>query len=415
MTRVPPAVIMKVASQHAEEAAFLWILRDNAVTEAHFDQSHLSDLEERLEAHLDGLRIAQQTGWELALENLQQFPESGEMFAAATLAFESNSPEKLRAIYDIAEANPETEHGLISAFGWVDTKHLSGKVNGLLDSANPFWRRIGIAACAIHRVNPGKHLDKALQDDDSSLCCRALKAVGELGLTDKQEAVNQYFSSDDPNKRFWSAWAAVLTGNRDTAPDILQTFLTTPGKQAFQAAQLVFRVNTLENSQYLLGNLAKQPEHLRLAIQGTGISGDSRYISWLIQHMETPELARVAGEAFTLITGVDLAWNDLETDQPEDFETGPTESAGDDNVDLDPDENLPWPHPVLIQQWWQQHQGEFPVGQRYLMGQVVSEQQCNEVLKSGMQRQRMAAAFELALMRTERPLFEIRAKVARQK
>ena len=410
MTRVPPAVIPQVASQHAEEAAFLWLLRDNAVTEAHYDLTHLSDLEERLEAHLDGLRISQQTGWNMALENLQQFPESGEMFTAATLAFESSSPEKLQTLYDIAEANPETERGLISALGWVNSKHLSGKVNGLLDSANPFWRRIGIAACAIHRVNPGKYLNNALQDEDEQLCCRALKAVGELGLTNKQEALSQYFSTDNADKRFWAAWATVLTGNRDTAPDILQTFLTTPGQQAFQAAQLVFRVNTLENSQYLLGNLAKQPEHLRLAIQGTGISGDSRYISWLIQHMETPELARVAGEAFTLITGVDLAWNDLETDQPEGFEAGPTESAEDDDVDLDPDENLPWPHPVLIQQWWQQHQGEFPVGQRYLMGQIISEQQCNEVLKTGMQRQRMAAAFELALMGTERALFETRKK-----
>ncbi len=134
-----------------------------------------------------------------------------------------------------------------------------------------------------------------------------------------------------------------------------------------------------------------------------------------MQHMETPELARVAGEAFSLITGVDLAWEDLETDQPEGFEAGPTESAEDENVALDPDENLPWPHPGLIQQWWQQHQADFPVGQRYLMGKPVSEAQCCEVLKTGMQRQRIAAAFELALMRGDGVLFATHSKATQQK
>ncbi len=258
--------IPHIIDQHTEEAAFLWLLRDNAVTEAHYDLNHLSDLENRLEAHLDGLRVAGETGWHRALENLQQFPESGEMFAAATLAFESSSVEKLQTINDIAEAHPETERGLISALGWVEQKHLSGKINGLLESQNPFWRRMGIAACAIHRVNPGKHLINALQDDNPALCCRALKAVGELGLSDHSSMLGQYFTSEDPDKRFWSAWAATLTGNRDTAPVILQSFLTEPGERSFQAAQLLFRILPLENSQYLLGKLAQQPEYLRLAI-----------------------------------------------------------------------------------------------------------------------------------------------------
>ncbi|MGB0848594.1 MAG: TIGR02270 family protein [Thiolinea sp.] len=405
-----PSAIPKIANQHTEEAAFLWLLRNNAITEAHYDLNHLSDLENRLEAHLDGLRIAEQTGWELALENLQQFPESGEMFTAATLAFESDDTEKLQAVYKIAETNPETERGLISALGWVDSKYLSGKVSGMLDSANPFWRRIGIAACAIHRVDPGKYLDKALEDENSALSCRAMKAVGELGKTEKLPLLTKHFSSENPEQRFWAAWAATLTGDHLKAPKTLQSFLSTPGKKALQASQLIFRVNSLESCQSLLGGLAKNPESLRLAIQGTGISGDSRYIPWLIQQMETPAHARVAGEAFSLITGVDLAWNDLETDQPEGFEAGPTESAEDDNTDLDPDENLPWPEPISIQQWWQQHQTDFPVGPRYLMGQVISADQCTEILKSGYQRQRMAAALEKAILQPEEPLFEIRSK-----
>jgi len=57
--------------------------------------------------------------------------------------------------------------------------------------------------------------------------------------------------------------------------------------------------------------------------------------------MTIPELARVAGEAFTMITGVDIAYEDLEGAWPEGFVAGPTEDPEDENVAMDPDEDLP--------------------------------------------------------------------------
>jgi hypothetical protein len=53
---------------------------------------------------------------------------------------------------------------------------------------------------------------------------------------------------------------------------------------------------------------------------GVGILGDPTYIPSIIKKMDEPELARVAGEAFSMITGVDLAYEDFEGEQPEDFE-----------------------------------------------------------------------------------------------
>jgi uncharacterized protein (TIGR02270 family) len=404
------AIIPHIIDQHAEEAAFLWLLRNNAVTEAHYNLEHLQRIEERIEAHIDGLRVAGTEGWQRCLENLQQFKEPGEMFAAATLAFESHDPEHLKTLYALAETHPDTERGLISALGWVEPQHLQGKVSGMLTSPSPFWRRMGIAACAIHRVNPGKHLETAVQDQDALLCCRALKAAGELGRHDLKDLIAYRLKADAPNIRFWAAWALTLFGNRHEALQTLQTFLTQPNAYALQAAQLLFRTHNADTTQHLLGLLVKQHNNQRLAIQGAGIAGDSRYIPWLIQQMAIPEHARVAGEAFSLITGIDLAYDDLETDQPENVNAGPTESPDDTDTTLDSDENLPWPDPALIQHWWQQHQSAFPNGQRYLMGQAVSTEHCQTVLKTGMQRQRYAAALELALMNPKTPLFETRAK-----
>ncbi|HEB94602.1 MAG TPA: hypothetical protein ENI94_14340 [Gammaproteobacteria bacterium] len=137
--------------------------------------------------------------------------------------------------------------------------------------------------------------------------------------------------------------------------------------------------------------------------------GDPVVIPWLIELMTNPELARVAGESFSMITGVDIAYDDLEGEWPDGFETGPTENPQDEDVAMDPDEDLAWPEPDLIQSWWQENSKHFHPGTRYLCGQPISVEHCQKVLRDGYQRQRRAAALELALLQTDAPLFNTRA------
>ncbi len=77
------------------------------------------------------------------------------------------------------------------------------------------------------------------------------------------------------------------------------------------------------------------------SILGSGFAGDPRYVGWLINHMKDEKLARLAGEAFSLITGADLTALNLRYSRPEDLETGPNDDPEDANVDVDPDEGLP--------------------------------------------------------------------------
>lgn len=115
-----------------------------------------------------------------------------------------------------------------------------------------------------------------------------------------------------------------------------------------------------------------------------------------------------------MITGADLAYEDLDADQPDGFEAGPTEAPADEDVSMDPDEDLPWPNPTRIQAWWDANLGRFSAGTRYLAGSPITEADCRGLLATGMQRQRIAAALELALMQADAPLFETRAPGRRQ-
>jgi uncharacterized protein (TIGR02270 family) len=405
-------IIMVVVEQHAEEAAFHWILRDSAACAPHYSLNDLAKLDNRLDAHIDGLRIAAEAGWEICKEALS-YEEAGEMFTAAFLAFESGDVARIETVLEEGSASPELSRGLVSALGWLPYPQAENHIQQLLTAKSLDLCRIGIAAYAVHRQDPGNGLAVALSSDDAWLQARALRVVGQLGRTDLLPLLQSQFTAGDDLCRYSAAWSAALLGDIRAIP-ILQVIagLDVPYKE--EAAKMALRRMDLPTAHTWQRSLAQNLDSIRLAIIGASVIGDPVLIPWLIDQMTIPELARVAGEAFTMITGVDIAYEDLDGEWPEGFEAGPTEDPEDENVDMDPDEDLPWPEPEAIQAWWYNHRGQFQRGTRYLLGNPMSIAWFQDVLRNGMQRQRAAAALELAMRQPGQPLFEVRAPGFRQ-
>lgn len=100
-----------VLDQHAEEAAFLALLRDYAVRAPHYDLEELAELDQRIEAHLDGLAIAGQAGHDALLEQLDAHAQ-GEAFALAVLASGAGARRAHRR--RAASARPDGEYPRLS-------------------------------------------------------------------------------------------------------------------------------------------------------------------------------------------------------------------------------------------------------------------------------------------------------------
>ncbi len=406
-------IIPTIIEQHAEEAAFLWLQREAAVHDPHYDLKDLAKLEDRIEAHIDGLLIAGDAGWGFCQQAIQ-LEEPGEVFAAAVLCLGSGEKQRLEEVISAACTANENWRGLLSATGWLGKDQLDSLLADLFKSEQAEKKRLGVGACAIHRHNPGDALAESFEDPEALFQARAFRAVGELKRRDLLADLQPYVESENNITRFWAAWSAVLLGDRKTL-DILFPFSLQESPQQERAIQLIFRVLNDQQSQIYLNELTQEPSCFRQAVIASGVTGDPLHIPWLIKLTQTPELARVAGEAFAMITGVDIAFEDLEGEWPEGFEAGPTENPEDDDVEMDPDEDLPWPNPELISNWWNSNKGNFRNGTRYLVGKPITEEQCQHVLRYGYQRQRAAAALELALMHPDEPLFNVCAPGFRQK
>ena len=405
--------IPAVLEQHAEEAAFLWILRDGAVHAPHYLLGDLAKLDHRVEAHLDGLRVAGPHGWTILKESLA-LEEAGEIFAAAVIAFESGDPKRSDLVLDAGTATPELARGLVSAIGWLPPKKADRLLKALLASASKERRRIGVAGAAIRRLDFEKEFVAAVKDNDPLLRARGLQAVAEMGMTKHAALFTRHLEAVDPAVGYAAAWGGALVSGDPAAVAALQAFATGPGRRSREALVLAVRRMTPAAAAAWREKLAKKPATLRHAVVAAGAAGDPEAVPWLLDQTAVPAVARVAGEALSMITGVDLAYQDLDGDQPEGFEAGPNDDPKDENVEPDPDEDLPWPHPGLARAWWDAQKSRFSPGKRYLLGREIAAESAREALKVGRQRQRAAAALELAILEPGTPLVEVRAPGFRQ-
>ena len=410
ISRQPLALVVQ---QHAEESAILRNTRSVLTSAPHVKLHQLRRLDDRIAAHLDGVAVAGEFGWRLC-EAALETPNVGSVFAATERAIEDKNLLALDKLLALAETMPESQPGLISAFGWASAQFLQGTIKSPLASSNAFQRQIGIAACAMHQVDPGAALTSAIADNDAPLRARALRVAGEAGRRDVLPACVKALTDSDTVCQFWAAYATALLGEQGTAMAVLQDFVVRPGPCRLRVLQLLLKFNAVPQTNELLKGLARDPANTRLLIQGAGIMGDPYYVPWLIKQMADLKLTRLAGESLTFITGLDLAYLDLDRKPPENVESGPNDNPDDPDVSIDEDDSLPWPDPVKIQAWWDANKSRFADGTRYFMGEPVTRAHCIQVLKAGYQRQRMAAALYLCLLQPGTKLFPTKAPAWRQ-
>lgn len=411
-----PAAVLRPAiaalvQQHAEEALHLRHLRSAQVRAPQAGLAQLLRLDERLEAHLDGLAVAGAEGLARAEATLEQ-PGSAEMFTAFAAALQAGDAATLQRLLALAQATPSAWRGAVSALGWISPGLLREPVRTLLADPLPWRRALGLHACRLHRVQPGAALAEALRHPDPQLREAALHTAGTLGCSTLLPLVLP--SLEDPSLAAAAVRAACLLGARGATLGLLEHLAFATPSACDALRPLAVQLLEPARARAQLRALAAQSGAAREAVRAIGWLGDVRLLPWLIERMAEPALARVAGEAFSTITGADLAALELERPPPQDA------ADTDDDPDMpvappDDDAQLPWPDAERVQRWWQARAAGWAQERRCFCGGPAEAAHLQQVLHTGSQRQRALAAQHLVLLQPGSTLFPVAAPAWRQR
>jgi len=403
----------EVYEQYVTDASFLWVLRSIVVEQPHYNAGDILELENRIEAQLNGLMTSLDISRDLC-EAALELEEPGEVFTAAVVAFKSHDVQRIQKSVQAGLTNDQTEKGLISALGWIPQRISTSWIQQFFSSKDLNHKYLALAACSVRREDPKDNLNKIFGREDclanSKLHARALRLVGELRRQDCMPAIKNAQQSEEEAVAFWANWSAILLGDHASIQK-LKPHMQKPGPYQDLVIQQAFRILPVEQAREWISDMSGDEQQQRAVIKALGVLGDPHAVNWLINKMQDPKLAKLAAESFAAITGVNFEKHQLSIDAPENHDAIPDDDAEDDNVDLDEDENLPYPNVEKITAVWRNHGQNFIVGRRYFMGRPITSDFLKDKLVNGMQRQRHSAAMELALNEHDVKLPNTRTRV----
>jgi uncharacterized protein (TIGR02270 family) len=423
------AIALKRALDRAERGAFLWVSRGAVARSSAVTFAVLASSDHRLSSLV--YKLGDRSGLAERLLQHESAPyKSGLAFVTAVVALRSGTPAVFSELVTRVESDAELLLPLASALAWLDYREVRASVEGLLAAPSAAGMRLGLMAAAAHRVDPGVALDRALDADAGILRATALETVGRLAIGRLLSRLSAALKDEDAACRFRAAWSAVRLGDRSAIP-VLGRFTADGGAFATAACDIALRALDVGPALRAHKRLLSMTDGGRLAVLAAGIIGDPALADWLLDAMEFPPLARLAAAAFCLMTGRDLRRDDLDSQSPpptaareaaasdatatDGAGEQPSTSAGGDPVVDEVDDDLSWPDPVRLRAWWNGNRRAFAPGVRYLAGVPIRPPGLSDVLRTGNQQQRAAAALELALLHSDGVLLDVTGPAHRQK
>lgn len=412
-----------VLLRHAQDGGFLWTRRAVVLSSHRYTWPERTRFDNRIEGHIDGLSIAGEPGLACCLEQLEEFRDSGEVFASAAVALGAGEDRPLeRLLGAIADLGDDLwRAALVAATGWQSFGAIGARLGRWVSSGDERLRYVGFAGLVIHRRLPADTVVQCLCAADPRLRARAARAAGEVGGRAAVGALEGLLSDAEPCVRLEAALSMARLGGGSPALRRALTELSErlgPGGER-AAAALALRARGQATD--LFEGWGSVAPTRRLALVVASSAGDPRFIPDVLSWMSEPEFARPAGLVYSTLTGADLESENLD-DGLEELTPG-DDSEEDADLPPDRDASLPWPAAAEVVRHWTANRAAYGDGGRYLAGQRFGELGAAlsaagratllGIVASGRCSDRALAAHILAAEAPDLPLIEVRAPATR--
>lgn len=361
-----PPVLLDVLEEHLNELDFLWEQRERFVDSPEWTLRELAAVENRAEAHLDGLRIGGAHSVDLARPALVA-GERGLATAAAFVMLAFDRPElEAEVLTAFEKAPPPGRDGIRIALRHAKIDRLVPRLAKLAVEAEPSSRAAALDVLAFHRKPPPKGIVSLLGDPDPDVRKCTYDAVGRFGGPWSYDLLERSLDRDPPALRV----AALRASARMGLPGLDETCRKAATRAASPAPEALTFLGVVGSPGDLtiLVNATSRPGLAVAAIDGLGALGASGAVPFLLDRMVEPRLAHACGRAFSRITGA----SDLEASAP----LPPPDDLTEEEKESW-DESLP-PDPAKAAAWWEREKARFRPEGRWQSGRDVSKDPLGE-------------------------------------
>jgi uncharacterized protein (TIGR02270 family) len=369
MTAAPKLTfVADITEEHYEEVQFLWTQRRNALRSPVHREREILMLEERIEAHLEGLLVIG--------DRIVDFVEPGllgddEMpaFAAASALLRLGTPVALERVIDtFASADAKKLGGLRDALAHGQPTSLTPRLTTAFLGGPASNGAAAGEILAFHGtiIPPAQQLERFIQAEDPRVRASGFRIAGYCAVSIPTDWFDAALSDDDAGLKL----AALSTAAWMASPAFVQycrALAAQPTPDAIGPLTVFASVAPPEDYQ-LIGAVASHhdagPDRLRVI----GSFAHPYFIDLLIKEMENPDPATAvsAGAAFLKMTG-----RDVESDKR--VKISPDGKPPADDFEAEFQDEVFLPDPDLARKHWQELAPTLARSPRICRGMDVSQ------------------------------------------
>lgn len=392
-----PPVLPDVVEEHFDELDFLHELREANLFTPDWDLAYLAWHESRCEAHLDGLRLAERHGTDLATARLAG-GTAGAALAATLVLGADPTGEHLPAIAAaFAGGEPPVVDGIRRALRHDLPAALRAPLRALLDHTEPHRAAAAADVLAFHREGD-LPLPRLLAEPVPAVALLAL-GIAARSREVAAEALHAHREHAEPAVREAALRAAAALGD----PTLLPHCRAAAGRETDPDPVALLLLGALgdPSDEARIAAALQRPELASTALAAFGASGRPEVVPRLLDAMGDAKLGGAAARAYRRITG-----GDPFGDKP--FPPAPVADGADEPEELPPD-------PAKARADWQRRSRTMPAGRWFQGGLEVS----GDPLPASFDRLTLAARRDVLLrLRARRagvPDLELEARALMQR
>jgi uncharacterized protein (TIGR02270 family) len=391
--KAPPSILMwDVVEEHLDEAAFLFTQWERALVSPRYVPKEVAaGPERRLLAHLDALVVAGPRAVDrLLLPGLESL-EPGRPEAAALALAEVDEQGARTLLSGLTDAPPERWSAVTRTLGLCRRASIEAALREALGDGAPAIQAAAFTVLA--RRGAAAELDLApvlacAAPHVQAAALRAAPLAGRSSLALVQRALGSD-SAEVRDAAIDSGLAAGLRAAWEVARRVVDERLALPAT-ALAALAMSGELEDLE----LLERAVEVEDLRRDAIWALGLSGWPRAAEVCLGHM-IGRSARVAGEAFSSITGLRVEGR-FAVPEPEELDLDLLDDEPlEEELLLSPELELPGPDAEEVAAWWKESRARFDPRIRYLQGRPFAAEVLAEAFAGSTMRRRHALAREL--------------------